>query len=77
MRTVRISFNYDPRILEEAGVDLDSGTLGRIKDMMLEGLEDRVEGMRENLRGHEEDEDPEWVRARRELAVIEALLAQE
>lgn len=76
MNTLRISFNYDPEILRGAGVDLDSGTVARIKQAMLDGLEERVEALRESERGYEDDDSPEWLRVRRELATIEALLAE-
>ena len=44
LETVQINFNYDPEVLKEAGVDLDSGTLRQLKDMFLESLREQIEG---------------------------------
>jgi len=77
LETVTIHFNYDPEILREAGVDLDSGTLAGIKQLLLEGLEERVEGLRDGLRYKEEGRSTRLLDMRRQLALIQALLAQE
>jgi len=39
VETVQIGFNVDARRLREAGIDLDSGTRQRVKDLLLEALE--------------------------------------
>jgi len=78
LETVKIHFNYDPEILREAGVDLDSATLAGIKQILLEGLEERVEGLRDGLRYEEEGgRSTRLLDMRRQLALIQALLAQE
>ena len=51
MKTVQISFNYDPEILEKAGVDLDSGTLALLKGLLLTDLAEHIENLRDNVRG--------------------------
>jgi hypothetical protein len=50
MKTIQISFNYDPEILEKAGVDLDSGTLAFLKGIMLTDLAEHIEYLREEFR---------------------------
>lgn len=78
LETVKIHFNYDPEILREAGVDLDSGTLAGIKQAMLKGLEEQEEALYEALRrARWEPSSTRLSDMRRRLALIRALLAQE
>jgi hypothetical protein len=83
LETVKIHFNYDPEVLREAGVDLDSGTLTRIKDLLLAGLAKEGDPLTRTL-CHEEGRLGAASSARllslshmrRQLALIQALLAQ-
>lgn len=46
MKTIQISFNYDPELLKAAGVDLDSGTLNELRGLLLARLAKRTEDPR-------------------------------
>jgi hypothetical protein len=76
MESVQITFNFDPDVLKEAGVDLDSGTLIELKQMMLKEVREQVEALRESLRFHEAEPGDRTPALRRRLALIEAFTSE-